>query len=391
MTAREPSIVVVSQPGLDDTGPLEHQLEQLCSILSAVATVSILAPRLTDDSDLREEYPIETVGSDTFADSIPGAILQFIRLQIRLGVAIARSDADVALFYGSTTYIVPMALARLGGVDVIVQPKGDIPTACYAQWRQSIPEPLAYSLSRGVWLMERVGYRLATGVAVYTPSMARSLGLNPESESVYADAARFVDTDAFSVQVPLSERSETVVFIGRLHAEKRIDVIRAAAHRNPTTRFIIVGDGPEANRLEKPPANLTHAGWVDHDEIPIYLNQASALILASEQEGLPSVALEAFACGTPVVAPRVGGVDDVITDSLTGDVYTSPDPDRLTEAIDRVLTDYNDQKLQENCRAVAEVRYSKSAAIERYRTMLAHLSTQYHDATAATDAAEVPA
>jgi hypothetical protein len=390
MTAREPTISVVVQPGSGDHSPMEHQTGQLCSILSAIASVEIVALNIDAVSSLSDEYRVHEVGQGEFPDSIAAAALQFLVNQLRLGLSLARNDSDVVVFYGATTYAIPMAIARIGGADVITQPKGDVAAACYASWRQSVPAPVARVLAGCVKLLERAGFVVAHGAAVYTPTMARSLGLDPESGSVHADAARYVDTEQFAVTTLPGERPDRVVFIGRLVAEKRIDIILDAAEQlAPEIEVVVVGDGPQAERLADAPSNVTHAGWVNHDEIPSYLNDAQSVILASEQEGLPTVLLEAFACGTPVVAPRVGGVDDLVHDGLTGAVYSTPDADQLAASVRRVVDQYDSAPLAENCRGVAEKRFAKDTAVTRYRTMLEQLSTQYAAATATTDAAEV--
>jgi glycosyltransferase involved in cell wall biosynthesis len=392
MTAREPTVSVVVQPGGDEESPMAHQTAQLCDILSTVASVQIVALNIDAVADLADKYAVREVGDGAFPDSIVAAALQFLVNQIRLGVALARDDSDVVLFYGATTYAIPMAIARLGGADVIAEPKGDVAAACYAEWRRSTPTPVARVLAGCVKLLERAGFAVADGVAVYTPTMARSLGVDPESADVHADAARYVDTDAFSVETLLGERPDQVVFIGRLAADKRIDIILDAAELlAPDIDVVVVGDGAEADRLDDAPTNVTHAGWVDHENIPAHLNDAQAVILASEQEGLPTVLLEAFACGTPVVAPRVGGVDDLLHDGLTGAVYSTPDADQLAAATRRVVETYDAAPLAENCRGVAEGRFAKQAAVARYRTMLEQLSTQYAASTPNTDATEVSA
>ncbi|QLD84628.1 glycosyltransferase [Natronomonas halophila] len=392
MSADSPTVSVVIQPGKKDNGPMTHQTESLCDILSAVATVQIVALNAAVVAPLADDYDILEVGDGQFPDGIAAAAVQFLVNQIRLGVALARADTDVVLFYGATTYAIPMAIARLGGADVIAQPKGDVAAACYADWRRSTPTAVARVLATGVKLLERTGFAVAHGTAVYTPTMARSLGLDPESASVYADAARFVDTEAFSVDTPPAERPDHVVFVGRLDADKRIDIILEAARQlGPEIDVTLVGNGPQADRLADAPPNVTHEGWVPHDEVPAYLADAQAVILASEQEGLPTVLLEAYACGTPVVAPRVGGIEDAITDALTGEVYSTPDADQLAASARRVVEEYDSDVLAQNCRAIAEGRFSRAAAVDRYRTMLEQLSTQYAASTTTTpEIAEVP-
>lgn len=378
MTDQDASVCVVTQPGLSDTGPMESQTLSLCRIIDAVAMVRILSLNIPRDSQLREEYEvIDAASCGTMPDSIVGAALQFAINQIRLGFAIRRMDVDIAVFYGCTTYALPMGIARLSGVDVIAEPKGDVSEACFQQWSESTATPIANVLCGIVKLLERAGFAVATGVATYTPGMARSVGLDPEADSVYADAARYVETDEFTLERELEDRPDRVVFIGRLDAEKNVDVIRKVAVSMPNIEFVFVGDGPQREHLEDAASNITVEGWQPHDRIPTYLNSAKALILASDDaEGLPTVILEAYACGTPVVATRVAGVPDVVSDDFTGYLVDAPEPGELQTALRRLVYHDNLPTISRNCRQFVEQQFSHDAAIDRYATMFTKLTSR---------------
>src|SRR6185295_2613900 len=64
-------------------------------------------------------------------------------------------------------------------------------------------------------------------------------------------------------------------------------------------------------------------GRVAHDNLVEHYNAADALLLPSEREGMPNVVLESLACGTPVVATRVGGIPEVLT-AVAGGVLIEP-------------------------------------------------------------------
>jgi len=77
--------------------------------------------------------------------------------------------------------------------------------------------------------------------------------------------------------------------------------------------FVFVGDGALRPQIEEELADkidrgsVRLAGWVDHDEVPAFLNSFRLLVMTSRTEGVPTTALEAMACGTPVCATPVGG------------------------------------------------------------------------------------
>jgi glycosyltransferase involved in cell wall biosynthesis len=74
-----------------------------------------------------------------------------------------------------------------------------------------------------------------------------------------------------------------------------------------------------------------------HEEIPLWMNACDVLCLPSLSEGLPNVALEAMACGLPVVASRVGGVPEVVRDGVNGFLVPPSDPGALADALRRAL------------------------------------------------------
>jgi glycosyltransferase involved in cell wall biosynthesis len=74
-----------------------------------------------------------------------------------------------------------------------------------------------------------------------------------------------------------------------------------------------------------------------HEEIPLWMNACDVLCLPSLSEGLPNVALEAMACGLPVVASRVGGVPEIVRDGVNGLLVPRSNPVALADALQRAL------------------------------------------------------
>ena len=129
-----------------------------------------------------------------------------------------------------------------------------------------------------------------------------------------------------------------VAFVGRLvpvkgiiylaEAVKRLDVEGFKGH------FIIVGDGPERNKLEALKLSNSKIHLLGFKKDPIkYLQAADMLVLPSLGEGCPNVILEAFACGKPAIASRVGGVPDLVQNGINGVIVQAKNPVELAEAI----------------------------------------------------------
>lgn len=111
-------------------------------------------------------------------------------------------------------------------------------------------------------------------------------------------------------QLGLAHRDETggrvVLYVGRLDPWKRVDrIIAAAGALESKDHLLIVGDGPQRPALERLAqrckAAVHFAGW--QSDLSLYYAAADCLVLASEAEGLPNVALEARSVGLPVVGP----------------------------------------------------------------------------------------
>jgi glycosyltransferase involved in cell wall biosynthesis len=126
---------------------------------------------------------------------------------------------------------------------------------------------------------------------------------------------------------------------GRLTAQKRFDRFLSVLAQvkdsvSHPVQAVLAGTGPlqseleqQATRLGLLPDGVQFCGPVTQ-MLPVY-QQADILLLTSDYEGTPNVVLEAMACGLPVVATRVGGVPEIVTDGETGYLADPGDDDRL--------------------------------------------------------------
>lgn len=137
-----------------------------------------------------------------------------------------------------------------------------------------------------------------------------------------------------------------VASIGRISAEKGhadlVDALALVAQRAHRVSAVLVGDGPERPRLLE---KIQALGLADSVHMPGYIDQPERIleetdlvILPSHTEGLPNAALEAMVMEIPLLATRVGGTPEVITDGETGRLVEPRSPEALAGALIDFLT-----------------------------------------------------
>jgi glycosyltransferase involved in cell wall biosynthesis len=155
-----------------------------------------------------------------------------------------------------------------------------------------------------------------------------------------------VDTNRFN---PAASRAESgpvhLILVGRLEKQKRVDRFLSVLARlqklsTSPVRATIVGEGSLRTALERQAADLGLLGKLVEfrgavsDMAAVY-GEADILVLTSDHEGTPNVALEAMASGLAVVATRVGGVQEVLESGETGYLVDARDEDGMA----RILAD----------------------------------------------------
>jgi len=353
----------------------------LLNVLSELTAVSLVTVTLSENSKIHGEYDVTEISPGSKGSGLLRTALRFIQNQLRICREIWTLGTPVVYFFGGTAYSLPVVFAKLVGKTVVVQPRGDVPLTLQLEWEQRHPDIVAEVLSKVVRALEFVSLTLADRVVTYTESMARELDLDRFEHKLYPHGTRYIAVDEFTPQTPFTERDRRVGMIGRLDVEKGIEELTEAVARLPDDiAFRFVGDGRRREWIER---RLSEAigtgrveltGWVDHDEIPVHLNDIRLLVLASEPtEGLPTVIQEAFACGTPVYATPVSGIPDVVIEEETGFLMDDRSPERIATEIEAIFDRDDLPEISDNCREFAVDNYSFEASVERYRRLLSGL------------------
>ncbi|MFC1944778.1 glycosyltransferase [Chloroflexota bacterium] len=184
-----------------------------------------------------------------------------------------------------------------------------------------------------------------------------------------------------------------VLFVGRIDPLKGIDKLLVAMtylRKRLRVHLVVVGGDeqsqPEMERLQKLAEELhiqdsvTFVGMIRHEELPLYYSAADVCVIPSYYESFGLVALESLACGTPIVATKVGGMERLLSQGKTGGVVTDNAPFRLADKIAELLSKPStDAETATAARAaVAGFSWSNIAKVivEEYRVVLGNHAVQ---------------
>jgi len=187
------------------------------------------------------------------------------------------------------------------------------------------------------------------------------------------DAAAFKAADAFAATsaraeartaFSLPETAFVVAAAARFSPEKGLDVLLQAARQRKAMTFLIAGNGPQFAALSRNlPPNVKLLGRVD--DVRLLLSAADVFAAPSRREGQGIAALEAMAAGVPVVASRVGGLAEMLSDGETALLVPPDDPEALAAALSRLQgAGRLRQNLAESALALVKECYSLQAMLD---------------------------
>ncbi|MEU8515311.1 glycosyltransferase family 4 protein [Kitasatospora sp. NPDC048722] len=163
-----------------------------------------------------------------------------------------------------------------------------------------------------------------------------------------------------------------VAWIGAIAPEKRLDLALDVLDRLPDVRLAVAGDGPLREVLARHPAAArAHFLGALPDPVPLY-RAADAVLLTSDNEGVPGALIEAALAGVPAVATDVGWVREVVRDGATGALVAPGDPLALAEALAKVLA-CNRAGLGAAAREHALAHFELGAVVDAWQRLVAEV------------------
>jgi len=185
-----------------------------------------------------------------------------------------------------------------------------------------------------------------------------------------------IPSDEAKQYIGLKPDDRMVLYVGRIEPLKGVGTLIEAMSclkfkdQSGPVHLAIIGGEPEANpeemstemaRLQKLSDDLAmdqtvvFLGKRGQNTLPYYYSAAEVLVMPSHYESFGMVALEAMACGTPVIASDVGGLGFLVQDGETGYTVPNDEPDKLCEKLTLLLGDFNlRQKMGQRAEEVAQ-------------------------------------
>jgi len=303
-------------------------------------------------------------------------IIRYLLTQLKVSYVLLRErKADAYIFFLAQSLILPILTLKLMRRKVILVLGASALELARFRGDRLLVFPK---------IEEKNSYKLADRIILYSEHLINQWNLAKYRNKISIVHRHFLDFNKFKIEKQLGDRANLVGYIGRFSQEKGVlnfmEAIPEVLEARDATRFLVGGDGQLQGKIKEYlsrgnlVSKVNFAGWIPHDGLAEYLNDLKLLVLPSYTEGLPSIVLEAMACGTPVLAAPEGAIPDMISDGENGFIMEDNSPQCIARNVIRVLNHPNLEQITRNARAFVEREFTFEKAVERYRDILSSLN-----------------
>ncbi len=333
--------------------------------------------------DLAEGGQVETIHLPELGRAISPwsdlrALARLVRLMRRLRPTIVHTHTSKAGLVGRLA-------ARLAGVPIVVHTfHGHVFHGYFSPPVSRLVVSLERFAARVSDRIVTVSPRLSEELLRYRIAPAAKIQAIPLGFELQPYLAADTQRGRLRTSLHLPPDVPLVGIVGRLVPVKNHRLFLAAARQlveaGTDARFVVVGDGEQRAQLEREAADVglgsrvCFTGW--RRDLPAVYADLDLLALTSVNEGTPVSVIEAMASGCPVVATRVGGVPDVISDGLTGRLVASGDATGLARAMRESLANVDRARaMARAARADVAQRFTAEALVKNIEALYQRLLT----------------
>ncbi|NOU46262.1 MAG: glycosyltransferase [Bacteroidales bacterium] len=254
-------------------------------------------------------------------------------------------------------------LTRLGLIALWFKLAKSIPFIITEHWSRYLPLTNGF---KGYCrkTLTKIVVKNASFVTTVTNNLAEAMKRHGLVNQAYVVLPNVVDVNLFTIQTHEVNRSIKIVHIscfedrsknitGLLHSFRKLSIDRH------DFECVLIGEGMDFEEIRKSAIDLESAGIVrftgllQNKELVDELASSDFLVLFSNYESMPVVIPEAFACGLPVLATRVGGIPEIVNNG-NGLLVDSKNENQLTDALITMLDSYKNydpEKLRESVKS----------------------------------------
>jgi len=286
--------------------------------------------------------------------SLLSRILRYLLTQIRISAVLVSNIGEIEvafLYFGGDMLLLPILVMKIfRRRTVLVLPSSS----------KKVAKAKNDNLQKFIDITVTIIYKFSDYIIITAKNSFIDYDLQVFEKKVRIANDFFIDIAEFTINIPITQRRDVIGFIGRFSDEKGIinfvDSISEIKKLIPRAEFLIIGDGQHHqsisrfiadNRMQ---SDIELIQWVDHEELPRYLNIIKVLVVPSFTETGPIIAFEAMSCGTLVLATSVGKIPEVICDGENGFTLSDNSPVTIAEGVINVLSNSKLEVVSSNAR-----------------------------------------
>ncbi len=351
--------------------PLTHMKNIMREISPESSSIIAVSPEHSSKLDFNDKFDHLLVYKSK--NNPLARLINYALLNVRFSYQVMKKskDTDSFLLFMETGMLLPMCFMKFYKKQIIwVLPSS---LGKRVEHHHDVLSKILIPLQFG-------SHIIADKIILYSPNLTKEWKLEKFSQKIFYAHEHYLDFDTFNILKPYNERSNRIGYIGRLEKEKGIcsfvESLPGLLENNQNFQVTIIGDGKLRKVIEEfiikngLNSRVELLGWIQHEDLPIYLNNMKVLVIPSYTEGLPNIMLEAMACGTIVLASSVGAIPTIIKNQISGFILKNNSAECIVNAI-MIIMDYKDSEFViRNANRIVQNEFRLEKNTEKFMAIL---------------------